>query len=181
MSGTPDALVEVRITQMPLDVYRTTSEHNDELLREFALIRERDPAEPRSVPGRLLALIAELEAQFSGFSVEQARQLEDALERGESTIDLVYRVPPQVRQAFIELSTMLDEADEFCREGRELLTLASPPVAVAFRRWFLEEFVRQIDGGQPRSWAEYCGTQGVVTEPLPRGSNGEATAQTTDT
>ena len=149
-------LVEVRLEQLPLDVYRQTSEHNDELLREFALIKERDPDESRSVPRRLLALIAELEARFSAFSAEQTRQLEAALARGEKAIDLVYRVPPEVRQATIDLGRMLDEADDFCREGKDLLTLATPPAALAFRRWFLEEFVRQIDGEPPRPWPEYA-------------------------
>ncbi len=167
-----DALVEVRIEQLPLDVYRDVSEHNDELLREFALIRERDLGEARSVPVRLLALIAEVEAQFSGFSADQSRQLESALQRGDKTIDLVYRVPSTVKQASIDLSAMLDEADDFCRAGKELLTLATPPMGVAFRRWFLEEFVRQIDGERPRSWAEYCQQEGVATRPGPR-PNGE--------
>ena len=47
---------------------------------------------------------------------------------------------------------MLDEADVFCREG-ELLTLATPADEVAFRRWFLNEFVRQLRGEPPRRWS----------------------------
>ena len=158
MSGTT-ALVEVRLEQLPLDLYRQASEHTDELLREFALIRERDPEETRSVPRRLLALVAELTDRFSGFSADQRTQLEAALERGERSIDLVYRVPPEIRQATIELGAMLDDADAFCREGRELLTLATPPPALAFRRWFLEEFVRQIDGHPPLPWPEFVQRQ----------------------
>jgi hypothetical protein len=159
----PD-LVEVRIEQLPLEVYRSAAEHSDELLREFALIKERDVDEGRSVPRRLLALVAELGERFSAFSTEQTTQLESALERGESVLDLVYRVPPEARQATIELDAMLDEADRFCREGKELLTLATPPAALAFRRWFLEEFVRQIDGEPPLPWPDYCRREGLAVE-----------------
>lgn len=50
------------------------------------------------------------------------------------------------------LESLLDEADEFCRAG-DLLTLAATGEGVAFRRWFLHEFVRQIDGRPPRAWS----------------------------
>jgi hypothetical protein len=64
-------------------------------------------------------------------------------------------VPSSARDACIELEKLLDEADEFCRSGEHLLTLAASPEVVSFRRWFLTEFVRQIDGEDPISWAEY--------------------------
>ncbi len=149
------AIVEIQIVGLPLDVYREVAEHNDELLREFALIDERDPAESRQVPRRLLALMAEVRNRFSGFTIEQANQLDAAVARGETSIDLVYWVPAEVKQAAIDLGTLLDEADEFCRQGEQLLTLATPPRALAFRRWFLEEFVRQVDGEPPLAWPQY--------------------------
>jgi len=160
VTGAPDApdagtteLVEVRIVGMPMDVYRESAEHGDELMREFALIRERD-ADSRAVPRRLLALVDALTDRFSGFTAAQEADLRAAIERGDRTIDLVYRVPPDVKQASIELGAMLDEADAFCREGHDLLTLATPPRAVAFRNWFLDQFVRQIDGEEPTRWED---------------------------
>ncbi len=149
-----DELVEVRIVGMPLDVYREAAEHSDELMREFALIRERDSEDGRAVPRRLLALVEALTARYSVFTAGQDAQLREATERGDATIDLVYRVPPDAKQASIELGAMLDEADTFCREGHDLLTLATPPRSVAFRNWFLEQFVRQIDGQDPTPWRE---------------------------
>ena len=164
MSGAQTELVEVRIEQLPLELYREASEHNDELLREFALIRDRDPDESRSVPRRLLTLVAELGERFSGFSGEQTSQLQAALERGDRSIDLRYRVPAEARRASIDLGAMLDEADAFCREGKELLTLTTPPAALAFRRWFLAEFVRQLDGEPPLPWPEYSRRAGVAVQ-----------------
>ena len=153
MTDTPD-LVEVRIVGMPMDVYREAAEHTDELMREFALIREQDAEDSRAVPRRLLALVDALTDRYSVFTAEQEAQLQEASQRGDATIDLVYCVPPDVKQASIELAAMLDEADTFCREGQDLLTLATPPRAVAFRNWFLDQFVRQIDGEEPTPWRE---------------------------
>ncbi len=143
-------LIPVRILGLPLDVYQRASEHSDELLREFALIRE-DNSE--RVPDRLLSLMDELRARFGAFTAAPTSALHDALARDEEQIDLVYVVPPEAADAAVRLGTLLDEADEFCRAG-ELLTLATVPEGVAFRRWFLEEFVSQIGGRPPRPWAD---------------------------
>ena len=142
-------LVPVHILGLPIDVYGRASEHNDELLREFALIRE-DRTD--HVPSRLLTLIDQLQARFGAFTQGPTSVIHDALARGEATIDLRYDVPAEAGQAALHLAGLLDEADDFCRAG-DLLTLAANAEAVAFRRWFLEEFVRQIDGRPPRPWS----------------------------
>ncbi|CAN5472373.1 hypothetical protein BH09ACT12_BH09ACT12_17700 [soil metagenome] len=49
---------------------------------------------------------------------------------------------------FVEL---LDLTDAFCREER-MLSLARSPTQRRFQNWFLGEFVRQSDGGEPRAW-----------------------------
>ena len=92
MSGAGPALVPVRILGLPLDVYRRSSEHSDELLREFALIGEDNSDH---VPGRLLALIDELNARYAGFTQAQRVAMQEALARGEREIDLLYEVPPE--------------------------------------------------------------------------------------
>lgn len=143
-------LVTVEILKLPLAVSRRASEQNDELMREFALIKEEGTDH---VPARLVALVDELNARFGMFAAGPSAAMEAALERGDAEIDLVYRVPPETTQAVVELATLLDEADEFCRAG-DLLTLATPPEALAFRRWFLDEFARQLGGAPPRSWPE---------------------------
>lgn len=147
------ALVEIHIVDMPIDVYREASEHGDELMREFALLLQAGE-DGREVPKRLLALAEELRGQFSGFTAAQEAQLQEALVRGEGTIDLHYLVPASVKEACIALATALDEADQYCRQGQELLTLATPSRALVFRNWFLDQFVRQVDGLEPTPWQE---------------------------
>ena len=149
-------LVTVRILGMPLDVMQRSAEHSDELRREFALIREEGSDH---VPARLLALIEELQGRFGSFSEGPRQAMQDAMERGDETIDLAYEVPPAVAAAARQLGDLLDEADEFCRAG-DLLTLATQPEAVAFRHWYLGEFQRQVDGQPPRPWSGVIKTAG---------------------
>ena len=81
--------------------------------------------------------------------------MEEALERGESEIDLTYHVPPAAAGAAQQLGDMLDEADEYCRRGNHLLTLATPAEELRFRRWFISEFVDQLRGAPPTPWPDY--------------------------
>lgn len=152
MSGSED-VVEVRILSLPIPVLQVAREHGDGLLREFTLI-ELGEGDATGVPERLVALGEELRERFSGFTAATDAQLAEAEAAGAGQVDLVYRLPPDAAEASERLGTLLDEADEYCRSG-ELLTLVTPPEALAFRRWFLGEFVRQIGGEAPRSWPEW--------------------------
>ncbi len=153
--GTADAagaLVEVHLLRLPVDLYQRAAEHSDELLREFALMQELHD-DGGAVPAQLVTLIEEFRRRFAMFSAGPRTELEEAMAAGAREIDLYYRIPPEARSAVVELGTLLDEADEFCRAGTELLTLATPPEALAFRRWFLSEFEAQIDGRAPTPWS----------------------------
>ncbi len=69
--------------------------------------------------------------------------------------DLVFRVPPQAAEAATNLDAMLDEANTYCGAGTHLLTLATPPDLVRFRKWYLGEFVGQLAGRPPIAWADH--------------------------
>jgi hypothetical protein len=153
-SLTSAELVEVRLLGLDLPDYEHSERHHAELFREFALLSFREAEEGGgSAPKRLLALVDELNARFSEFTEATQRQLVEALARGDDCIDLVFRVPRDVRDAVVRFRQLLDDADEYCRRG-DLLTLAPPPRAIAFRDWYLDEFVRQIDGQPPLPWPE---------------------------
>lgn len=154
MSGTAAELVEVRILGLPLETYRTSSAHHDELFREFALVLARPPSAGHEIPAQLLALIERLNQRFSSFTASPEAELQAALERGDAEIDLTYHVPPEARDGARELAELLARADEYCKHG-ELLTVAPSPEAVQFRDWYLDEFVSQIDGKDPVSWRDY--------------------------
>jgi hypothetical protein len=148
-----EGFVEVRLLRLPLQVWQRTQEHVDGLLREFALIAQ-DPEARAATPGRLLDLVKEVTSGYGGFSAEQRKAMEAAFERNESEIDLTYQLPPAAAAAAQQLGDMLDEADEYCRRGDHLLTLATPPEELRFRRWFISEFVDQLNGAPPTPWPD---------------------------
>lgn len=149
--GARDDLVEVRLIGVPLDHHRDSAEHLDELRREFRLL-EVQQAEDHDVPRRLLQLITRLEDRFATLVDSTGDDLDDAMDAGAATADLVYRVPPAAKAAVEALDALLDEADVFCRSGDTLLTLQTPPHALAYRKWYLGQFTAQLAGETPTPW-----------------------------
>lgn len=145
-------LVPIRLEQLPLRVLARAQEHGDGLTREFALIATSMSSD--SVPLRLQQLSEQLRSQYATYTEDTQRQIDEALDRGDQTIDAMFKVPTTVVDACLVLNRMLDEADDFCRSG-DLLTLATPDDLVRFRRWYLGEFVRQVNGGAPVPWPHY--------------------------
>ena len=150
-------LREVRLIGYPLALHARSTEHHEELMREFQLLAIDPPTSTpgHEVPTRLLDLIAELNSQYAGVSEAPDAERDAAAARGDESVDLVYQVPVDVVVACERLDALLDEADEFCRAGERLLTLATPPDAAALRRWYLGEFRRQLEGHAPTPWPVY--------------------------
>lgn len=150
------AVIEVRLLNYPLDLFLRAQEHGDDLLREFVHIsnsRDVDPAQVRT-PARLVALVHELTTTYAGMSEVPRADRDAAIERGDLRVDLVYVFPLQALEHVRHLGQALDEADEFCRQGRHLLTLETPRDLVAFRHWFMGEFERQSLGEAPLPWPD---------------------------
>lgn len=151
---TGGATVQVHLLDVPVQVWGRTREHTAELMREFALLQvgEDTGTATRHVPSALLQLVADLRLRYGG-TPEQDAQLDAALEGGVLTQDFVYDVPAEAVEACLALQAMFDAADDYCAQGRELMTLVSPVDQQAFRTWYLEEFIRQVRGQDPTPWA----------------------------
>lgn len=160
-------LRDVRMLELPVQVWAASQEHHDELMREFALMTVgqadadtgadtgADTVSP-PVPQRLLRLVDDLTRRYAGSSDAQREQLFAAAVRGERVIpELRYSLPRAVGPACDELARMLDEADEYCREGEHLLTLATPDDVRLFRDWYLGQIVVQLEGGPPEPWPDF--------------------------
>lgn len=143
-------LVAVRVRGVPLALLERVRQHQESLEREFPVIALASPDESEHVAARLVALVDEPADQFGTFSQDQAI-IDEAVARGEATIDLEYDVPEAAGEAAIRQGALLDEADAFCRGG-DLLTVATPDDCVELRRWFLGEFVAQVGDADPTSW-----------------------------
>ena len=153
-AASDDDLVTIHVIGMPIAVQARAQEHADELTRELTLIgaQLRQEGNVRELPAMLVSLIEQLNARYSRFTTEQEQVLADATERGDDTIDLTYRLPASAAAHAQELGDLLDQADDYCRTGRHLLTLATPDDLVSFRWWYLSQFIDQVAGQPPVSW-----------------------------
>jgi anti-anti-sigma factor len=159
-----EEMVQVRLPQVPVAVWKRASAHQEAIKREFEIIMADLPK--NSPPHQLTELIAEFDERFGGVVDPTREDLYAAAERGDEEVTLVFEAPPALAEAAVRLEQMMDRVDAFCRAGDDLLSLATPPDLVSFRRWVLGEFVRQIDEGlAPRSWSEWEEMKEPRTEP----------------
>jgi hypothetical protein len=147
----PDDLHDVHLLRIPVRVLIASRERHDELMREFALLALGGPSGRPDIPQRLLELIEILGVRYGHAAARPDELVDEAIARGEDTIDLSYTVPAHVVDAADRLDELMREADEFCR-SEQLLTLARGEVMVEFADWYLDEFRRQVAGQPPRAW-----------------------------
>lgn len=161
-------LVEVRLLRFPVVEAAKAAEHFDGLKREFALLAMQGTKD--DLPQRLLDLVAALTVQYESTTAEPDRLRREALARGDREIPvLVYRTPPGSDEAAISVARMLDEADDFCRKTDLLLTMATPPRSLAYRRWYFGEFIAQLHGLPPLAWPD-ADHDALAASPVLRGT-----------
>lgn len=148
----------VRLLRMPVDVWVQAKQHNDELMREFTLIAAgREQEDEQHVPARLVTLLDTLRRQYGTATEERDAMLFAAHAAGTQEMDIQLQLPTEAGQHTTALGRLLDEADDYCRRGQHLLTLATPPRAVRFRHWYLGEVAAQLDGAEPTPWPAFAG------------------------
>lgn len=146
--------VEVRLLNFPLQVFDKAREHHEELLREFALLALSPPKDRpgHHVPQQFLDLINTLGVKYASIGASTDAIRDEAVARGENAMDLAYKVPRSVGPAMRELRSLLEQADEFCRDG-QMLTMALAPQEREFLWWFIDEFSNQAKDLPPTPWA----------------------------
>jgi hypothetical protein len=153
-----EELVEVRLVGVPLDIHRRAGEHSAEVMREFAHLVEGPTVS--EAPARLVVVDRFLQQQYQRFSQSTSEEIEAAIARGASEIDVTFTVPRDAGSASEAFLVLWQEVDEYCAEGRYLLALRSPPEVAAYRRWVTGEFVRQTAGEPPLSWRAWLDQSG---------------------
>ncbi|NAZ76565.1 SpoIIE family protein phosphatase, partial [Kineococcus sp. T13] len=145
--------VPVRLLGVPLRLRAEFTQHTEGLLRELALLRIGAGHEGApSLPQRLVDLAADLQRTYAPLLARPAAAMEEAAAAGRSAADVTYEVPPDAGPFVRHVLAVLEEADEFCRAETHLLTLPPAPAVVAYRRWLLGEFTRQLAGEPPLPW-----------------------------
>ena len=152
-----DDRVTVHLLDLPVPLAAGARQWFEELLREFALIHAGAADHARTeVPSRLTEMVDSLVTRYAGINDLAQERLEAAIDRGDAVIaDHVLEVPREAAAASAALDAMMDEADEFCRQGKHLLTLTEPHAVQVYRRWYLEQVVSQVSGEAPVPWSEY--------------------------
>ena len=156
MTG-PESLREVRILGLPVPLWERSTQHGDELVREMALIAGQQGGDDSGhVPRRLVRLAAEVRSTYGMFTERADAQMDAAAQAGLPVIEeIVYHVPAQVAAVCQHILEVIAETDEYCRAGRYLLALATPPDVQAYQQWIVGEFIRQIHGEPPTSWEQF--------------------------
>ena len=153
----PDGLVEVRLLGLPVPLRERSTQHGEELVREMTLMvaQQRDAGSP-TIPQRLVGLAADVRSTYGMFTQHANTQMDAAAEAGIAVIEeIVYHVPAHVAATCEHILAVISEVDEYCREGRYLLALATPPDVWDYQQWILGEFIGQVRGGQPTSWLDF--------------------------
>lgn len=153
----PGPLVEVRLLAVPVALRERSTEHGDALLREMTLIAQSAREGDSDLPLRLLRLADEVRTSYAEFTVHGDAEIDAAAEAGRESVDVTYHVPVQVADFCRHVLAVVEEANDYCLQGQYLLTLATPPDVLAYQRWILGEFVRQVAGEPPRAWGDQAG------------------------
>jgi anti-sigma regulatory factor (Ser/Thr protein kinase) len=142
--------LDVVILGVPLKLYVGFQAHFRELRREVRLLALAH-ASDYPLADDLSDLFTALEADLHA-GIGMTEFLEAPAE-GSAIADLTVRMPRSAAPTLRRFVSLLDLADEFCRQER-LLSLARTDEQRAFQTWFLNEYVRQAGGGQPLPWTD---------------------------
>lgn len=159
------ATVGIRLSSLPIRLYRAMEQHNDALLREFALhgLSGRNGLQEDTVRSPLgtTALAARLPLKTAAVEAD----LQSALDQDQTAMDLWVAVPLEAKDVCGALLVALDEADELAYQGGLLIPAALPEIR-ACRQWCLGEVIAQINGEEPTAWSPPAPGSGPGTTKL---------------
>ncbi len=147
----PDGHLAVSLLGLPVELHAEAAAHGDALLRELEMLRRAGAA--GALPDRLRVLVAAMHERFGAALDMIDAGVAQAAAFGRQHVDLRIVAPVAAGEACRELGDLLDELDERCRAGDELLTLAATPEVTGYRTWFLGQFTAQASGAAPSRWA----------------------------
>jgi hypothetical protein len=138
---------EVRTVTLPdidVEVFWRMQRHQDDMLREFALIAmDREDGGSLDVPARLLDIVGSLHQRYASPRSALLDRLEQAAEEGRSQVTVVVELPAAAAADVAATCRAYEEADAFCRRG-DLLTLAAAPDVAALRDRLCATIVAQL-------------------------------------
>lgn len=145
---TGEDMVDVVVLGVPLRLYVGFQTHFRELRREVRLLALAHAAD-YPLADDLSALFTALESELhAGIGLTEFLEVPP---EGSAVADLTVRMPRSAAPTLQRFLSLLDRADDFCRQER-LLSLARTEEQRVFQTWFLGEYVRQAAGERPVAW-----------------------------
>lgn len=138
----PADAVTAAVRDVPVEAFLEFGRHFRELRREVRLLSLAHESD-YPLAKDLSDLFGDLERQLRA-GTDDAPVLR-AQADGAEHVDLDVVVSPAASRTIERFISLLDLADEFCRQQR-LLSLARSPEQRAFQEWYLQELVRQSRG-----------------------------------
>lgn len=144
----PDDRVTIELRGMPTELFRHLRLHFNELGRELRLLALTDPEKyPIAVEFAETYLQIEHERRHAvGLDA-----LESAMQSGQETVDLTYRVPATAPDSMTRVAALLERIYRSFAEEK-LLAVRPSPELMSLQRWYLGEFSRQAHGHRPIPW-----------------------------
>lgn len=133
---------QIVLGEVPTDLLLRAKTHVDNLVREFKLYSV-DAPRSNETPNHLAELIDTVVHRFVDAREGIKRQAVAAHDAGLVRTRIELHLTPDAADAGEAYLAALDEVDAYCRAMR-LLTLETPPEQRVFRRWYVEELVRQL-------------------------------------
>ncbi|MBW3555932.1 MAG: PAS domain S-box protein [Actinobacteria bacterium] len=133
---------QVLLRNVPFKLILATAQLGDSILREAALLALSGD-EVMGEPSRWQAPAFDMTRVLG--------PVEEALASGKEVGDVTFRFPVEACEAALQRLALIEEAERLTGEGL-LLSLPSLPEVAAFRRWYLGEIARQLQGSEPSQW-----------------------------
>jgi anti-sigma regulatory factor (Ser/Thr protein kinase)/uncharacterized protein YigA (DUF484 family) len=136
--------VGLTVTGVPVRLVLAGAAQLDDLVRELQVtsLPSSLPADVVDIAARFVAITAQIRDPFR----QAARE---AVERRERLLDVTFVTPPQGGEALEGFLDVLEQITALSLRG-ELLSMAPPDEVMEFRRWAVDEIVRQLAGERPR-------------------------------
>ena len=137
----------VRLVGMPVPLVAESARQLADLRREVQMM-ELAGSEPGDL-GRVIQTGRPLVRDLDFWARSERRLAEYATARGEDTVDMVLTVPDDIVERLDRLAGWLRRCAAKLARGR-MLTLPAGPEVDAYRSWYRDEILAQLDGRAPR-------------------------------
>lgn len=137
----------IRMVDVPARLMVASEQQLSDLVRE-AQLAVAGPAP--ALPGgrRTTALMQAISDRYAGQRGMGWSRAVQALSEGRDLITFEVPVPPEIGEDARVFLGLIEDAEELCRQGR-LLVMPAPEELRFFRRWAVDEVLRQLDGAEP--------------------------------